>query len=127
MGSTGVTGPCCRGPTGSTGEKGNKGDTGLKGDTGPPGSSGPPAWLLLGNVGTNPSINFLGSIDMTNIIIAAGGNGLNPKIRISTGGQIEPLNTNQSVFIGEGCGHSGANCVFVGYEAGLNNTTGFKT
>ena len=51
-------------------------------------------------------------------------------MRLTQSGQIEVLNTGSSVFVGEGAGNSddlSANQnVFVGYESGFSNTTGFR-
>ncbi|MCB1098557.1 MAG: tail fiber domain-containing protein [Verrucomicrobiae bacterium] len=70
-GDTGATGP--QGTPGAQGPKGDKGDTGAtgpqgpagpqgaKGDQGAPGSAD--AWSRLGNSGTNPINNFIGTND----------------------------------------------------------------
>ena len=83
------------------------------------------AWSLTGNSGTTAGTNFMGTTDnqaidfRTNNII---------KTRFTTKGQIETLNTGQSVFVGEGAGAnddlSNNINVFVGYQAGNTNTTG---
>jgi trimeric autotransporter adhesin len=84
-------------------------------------------WSLTGNAGTTAGTNFVGTADgqafdiRTNNVL---------RTRITTKGQIETYNTGQSVFIGEGAGanddlSNNAN-VFVGYQAGLFNTTGFS-
>ena len=82
-------------------------------------------WTILGNAGTVSGTNFLGTTDnqvldiRTNNIIHT---------RITTKGQIEVLNTGNSVFVGEGAGAaddlSNNNNVLVGYNAGTANTTG---
>src|SRR5437899_4392338 len=84
MGATGPAGP--QGPQGPQGVKGDKGDTGASGPAGPQGPQGligpmgpqgiqgvqgPPgadgvasnAWSLVGNMGTDPSLNFVGTTD----------------------------------------------------------------
>ena len=87
MGATGPAGP--QGPQGPQGVKGDKGDTGATGPTGPQGPQGPigpmgpqgiqglqgpqgppgadgvasNAWSLVGNMGTDPSLNFVGTTD----------------------------------------------------------------
>ncbi|MBI5324902.1 MAG: tail fiber domain-containing protein [Ignavibacteriae bacterium] len=84
-----------------------------------------PGWSLTGNSGTNPTANFVGTTDAQAFVIRTN-NVI--RTRITTKGQIEILNTGNSVFIGDGAGNSddlsnNAN-VFIGYHAGLNNTTG---
>ena len=49
------------GPRGDTGDKGDKGEQGDPGPQGPPGSAD--AWSRLGNAGTSPAVNFLGTTD----------------------------------------------------------------
>jgi hypothetical protein len=102
------------------------GFTGPTGPTGPTGSFSVNAWLLTGNSGTDPSVNFIGTTDNTPVIVATNSNTTLPRIRFTDLGQIEPLNTNRSVFLGESAGavDTGAANVFVGYQAGLANTTG---
>ncbi len=83
------------------------------------------AWDILGNSGTSSGTNFLGTTNnqaldiRTNNII---------RTRITTKGQIETLNTGNSVFVGEGAGDSDDlstnNNVFVGYNSGNANTSG---
>jgi len=83
------------------------------------------AWKLSGNAGSLSGTNFLGTTDnqaldiRTNNVIRA---------RITTKGQIEILNTGQSVFIGQGAGAnddlSTNSNVFIGQLAGNQNTTG---
>ena len=55
------------GPQGLTGAQGVQGERGLTGPRGFPGPAGPPgsadAWGRLGNAGTNPTSNFLGTTD----------------------------------------------------------------
>ena len=82
-------------------------------------------WTLLGNVATTNGTNFIGTTDAqsldfrTNNII---------RTRITQKGQIEVLNTGNSVFIGEGAGTNddltANNNNFIGYYAGNANTTG---
>lgn len=70
-GLTGPTGPA--GPQGEQGEigpvgpSGPPGQPGLAGPVGPIGPAGPPgsldAWSLTGSLGTDPSLNFLGTAD----------------------------------------------------------------
>ena len=73
QGPIGNTGPA--GPTGATGPQGPIGNTGLTGPTGPAGPTGATgpqgptgtfttnAWLILGNAGTTPAVNFVGTTD----------------------------------------------------------------
>ena len=85
-GSTGPTGPS--GATGSTGPAGPTGPSGATGSTGPTGPSGAlNAWALAGNSGTNPSTNFLGTID-------------NQPLNIRTNNQsAASFGTDQSLFL----------------------------
>ncbi len=85
------------------------------------------AWFTTGNTGTVNGTNFLGTLDnqsldiRTNNII---------KTRITTKGQIEVLNTGESIFIGEGAGAAddlGNNRnIFIGQDAGGGNITGSR-
>ena len=82
-------------------------------------------WSLTGNTGTVNGTNFIGTTDnqaldvRTNNII---------RTRITNKGQIETLNTGNSVFVGEGAGESDDlsdnNNVNIGYQAGASNITG---
>nr|WP_294935287.1 tail fiber domain-containing protein [uncultured Flavobacterium sp.] len=82
-------------------------------------------WSLTGNAGTVNGTNFIGTTDnqaldiRTNNVI---------RTRITNKGQIETLNTGQSVFVGEGAGANDdlTNNInaFIGYQAGNANTTG---
>ncbi|MES2836115.1 MAG: tail fiber domain-containing protein [Bacteroidota bacterium] len=82
-------------------------------------------WGLNGNVGTNSSSNFIGTTDEQAFTIRT--NNI-PRTRITTKGQIEVLNTGQSVFIGEEAGLNDdlllRKNVFVGTSAGRSNTSG---
>src|SRR5437899_1645477 len=62
-GATGSTGP--QGPLGPIGPMGPQGIQGLQGPQGPPGADGVAsnAWSLVGNMGTDPSLNFVGTTD----------------------------------------------------------------
>jgi len=67
-GATGPQGPAgVAGPTGTTGAPGPPGPTGAQGPVGPQGPAGSPgsadAWSRTGNAGTDPAINFLGTLD----------------------------------------------------------------
>jgi trimeric autotransporter adhesin len=89
------------------------------------GSSSGDDWALLGNAGTNPATNFIGTTDNQEFSIRTNNT---EKIRLTTKGQIEPVNTGNSVFIGNQAGEnddlSGNENVFVGYFCGRSNTTG---
>ncbi|MBN2728697.1 MAG: tail fiber domain-containing protein [Bacteroidales bacterium] len=85
----------------------------------------PNAWKISGNSGTTNATDFIGTTDAqaldfrTNNVV---------RTRITTKGQVEILNTGQSVFIGE---NAGANDdlvtnrnTFVGYSSGELNNSG---
>jgi hypothetical protein len=77
QGATGATG--LQGPIGLTGSTGATGPQGATGDTGPQGLPGSAdAWSRVGNAGTDPAVNFLGTTDATPLSIrASGGVGIN--------------------------------------------------
>lgn len=85
------------------------------------------AWFTTGNTGTVNGTNFLGTIDNQALDIRT--NNVR-KIRITTKGQIEVLNTGESIFIGEGAGATdnlGSNRnVFVGHNSGTSNSSGTR-
>ena len=89
----------------------------------PAGSS--TAWELLGNGGTMNGTNFVGTTDPQSLDFRTDGI---LRTRITLKGQIETLNTGQSVFLGEGAGAaddlSANGNVFLGYLAGFANTNG---
>src|SRR5258708_16549623 len=62
-GAMGATGPA--GPIGPQGLIGPMGPQGIQGLQGPPGADGVAsnAWSLVGNMGTDPSLNFVGTTD----------------------------------------------------------------
>jgi hypothetical protein len=83
-------------------------------------------WALTGNAGTDPGNNFLGTTDNRPLVIRTDDRA---RVRITTGGQIEVLNSARSVSLGEGAGISQdvnafRNNVFVGYQAGSATETG---
>ncbi len=82
-------------------------------------------WLTTGNSGTTNGTDFIGTIDNLDIDIRTN-NVI--RVRITSQGQIEILNTGKSVFLGEGAGEnddlSDNNNTFIGHEAGNRNTTG---
>ena len=72
-GATGATGTAgtngSTGATGATGATGTAGTNGSNGATGPTGADGAlNAWGLLGNSGTSPSTNFIGTTDNTSLV-----------------------------------------------------------
>jgi trimeric autotransporter adhesin len=69
----------------------------------PSGSGSGDDWALLGNAGTNPTTNFLGTTDNQELSIRTNNT---EKIRLTTKGQIETKNTGHSIFIGEYAGES---------------------
>jgi trimeric autotransporter adhesin len=84
-------------------------------------------WDLLGNAGTNPATNFIGTTDNQELSIRTN----NTEFwRITTRGQIEPRNTGFSIFIGEFAGEnddfSSNYNVGIGYEALISNTSGYQ-
>ena len=84
-----------------------------------------PSWNLTGNSGTVSGTNFIGTTDNQALDIRTNNT---IKVRITAKGQIEVLNTGDSVFIGENAGLnddlSANQNVFIGAEAGRNNTIG---
>lgn len=89
------------------------------------GGQGGKDWGLNGNAGTTAA-NYIGTTDATELHFRT--NNTN-RVRLSTNGQIETLNTGSSVFIGEGAGDSdnltNNRNSFVGYESGFSNTNGY--
>ncbi len=84
-------------------------------------------WGLLGNALTASGTNFLGTT--TNFPLDIKTNNI-LRTRITTKGQIEVFNTGESVFVGEQAGDnddlSANRNVFLGYQAGFTNTTGYN-
>ncbi|MBW2937804.1 tail fiber domain-containing protein [Aureisphaera sp. CAU 1614] len=81
-------------------------------------------WNLAGNAGTDGGTNdFIGTTDA--VPLAFRTNNVD-RVRITTGGQIEVLNTNSSVFLGENSGltNTGLGNVTLGTNAGAATTTG---
>ena len=82
-------------------------------------------WGLSGNSGTTNGSDFIGTTDNQDLDIRSN-NVI--RVRITTQGQIEVLNTGKSVFLGEAAGEnddlSDNNNTFIGYESGNRNTTG---
>jgi len=88
-------------------------------------AAGGSGWELTGNAGTNPSNNFVGTIDSLDLIFRV--NNVE-KLRLKVNGALEPLNCGNSVFVGEGAGVNddliGNESTFVGFYAGNSNTLG---
>jgi hypothetical protein len=83
------------------------------------------AWGTLGTSGTSLGTNFIGTIDNVGIDIRTNNT---IRHRFSTLGQLEFENTGNSVFIGKDAGdlddQTNNRNVFVGNEAGRDNSTG---
>lgn len=135
--------PCCHhckgakgptGATGATGPTGAKGATGATGATGPTGTFVGEAWLTTGNVGTNTSINYIGTNDNTPFLIATNVNDnllSVPSFQFTPQGQIEFINNDQCIFVGIGAGQSnsigpGTDNVAIGYQALYTNESGIS-
>ena len=83
------------------------------------------AWSLNGNAGTDSDNDYIGTTDNEALVF---GTNNTPKLRISTKGQLEPLNTGRSVFLGRFAGQNDDLTdnynVFIGYTSGNATTTG---
>lgn len=83
------------------------------------------AWSLSGNAGTDSDNDYIGTTDNEAFVL---GTNNTPRLRLSTKGQLEPLNTGRSIFLGRLSGQNDDLTdnfnVFVGYESGRNNTSG---
>ena len=88
-------------------------------------SSEKSGWSINGNQGTNSSNDFMGTTDAQDFTLRT--NNIN-RLRVSQKGQLEVLNTGQSVFLGQQAGElddlSNNNNVFIGYRSGYVNLTG---
>lgn len=89
------------------------------------------AWINDGNMQTDPTKNFIGTLDNVAFMISAGTGNLaeHGTTRFTTNGQIEQLGTGNCVFLGEGAGINttigiGTNNTFLGYDTGNTLTTG---
>lgn len=114
------------GPTGPTGQQGIQGANGIQGATGATGVNGAlNAWGLLGNTGTNPTTNFIGTTDNQSLNFRV--NNAN-RMNLDNRGRLELYNDLESVYVGQGAGASGGNfgCVGIGFNA-LNRGTGVNT
>ena len=85
----------------------------------------PNYWNLTGNGTTDPNINFIGTTDNQSLNFKTN-NVL--RLKLTTSGQIETLNSGNSVFLGSGAGeHDNLNYnynVFIGDSVGYFNTSG---
>ena len=125
-GPTGATGAIGEvGPQGVAGTNGTNGTNGVNGATGATGPQGPTgAFFALEDADADTKIQVEESADDDIIRFNLAGT---QRWRM-IGTRLEPTNTGNSVFIGEGAGASddlSSNVnVFVGSNAGLSNTTG---
>ncbi len=91
--------------------------------TSPPAASND--WTILGNAGTTNGTNFIGTTDAQDLDIRTN-NVI--KHRFTQQGQLEFVNTGNSVFIGDQAGENDDlttnRNVFIGYQAASPNTTG---
>jgi hypothetical protein len=82
-------------------------------------------WNISGNSGTSNGTNFIGTTDNQALDFRTNNS---IKARITTKGQIEVLNTGESVFIGQNAGSnddlSNNRNTFIGQNAGTVSTTG---
>ncbi len=89
------------------------------------GNSSGNGWATLGNSSTVPGTNFIGTIDNQALDLRTHDT---IRVRITTKGQIEVLNTGRSVFIGEEAGanddFTNNSNVFLGDSTGYMNTSG---
>ncbi len=81
--------------------------------------SGNPGWTVLGNAGTSPVANFIGTTDAADWVIKTGGSAaLNERIRVLAGGQTVMNNTGLGL---------NTNDVFSVYATGTTNGTTANT
>ena len=91
------------------------------------GSSSGTAWDIQGNSGTNTTSNFLGTTDNVGVVFRT--NNI-ARLRIGLNGELNTLNTGQSVFLGNQAGqnddHDGVNNnnVYIGHTAAQNAVGG---
>lgn len=92
------------------------------------GPSGGEAWGTVGNAGTAGGTSFLGTTDNQPLDFRTNNT---VHHRMTAKGQIEVLNTGQSVFLGQGAGNSddlaNRNNAFLGHSAGTLTTAGYNT
>ena len=92
------------------------------------GSSSGTAWDIQGNSGTNTTSNFIGTTDNVGLVFRTNNSA---KLRIGLNGELNTLNTGQSVFLGNQAGqnddHDGGvnnNNVYIGHTAAQNAVGG---
>ena len=115
-----------KGDTGLVGSKGDPGVQGVPGIQGPPGSAD--AWSRLGNAGTDPNVNFIGTSDGAAVVMRASnqqimrleGQPSGYRIIAGTGNTLSSLSTNSSILGGRGLSIE-ANVPESTIVGGLNN------
>lgn len=89
-------------------------------------------WSTKGNSGTDPTINFLGTLDNQDLTFRTNDT---EHWRISTKGQLESLQNRGAIYIGENAGENDQSSsflfdsnssIFIGKNAGYNNTSGIN-
>jgi len=130
-GSNGVTG--ATGNTGATGPTGVTGAQGSQGVTGPTGADGSlNAWALLGNSGTDPNVNFIGTTDAVGLRFKAFGirsgfleDNNNTAFGVNAAKNLDILSGGSNTVIGSGAGYliyGGNSNTIIGASAGSSIT-----
>jgi hypothetical protein len=109
------------GADGADGADGVDGVDGVDGAVGLTGATGATGWGLAGNLGTTSGTDFIGTTDAQNLEIRTN-NVLHH--RFTQQGQLEFLNTGNSVFIGEG---AGANFTSAQYNTAIGRNALYAT
>ncbi|PSG88418.1 beta strand repeat-containing protein [Aurantibacter aestuarii] len=79
------------------------------------------AWELLGNAGTDDTVNFLGTIDNEELVFKTNNTEF---ARLTTKGQFELSDANSNIFIGKQAGENvtiGRRNIYLGNNAGLSS------
>lgn len=105
--------PGAPGPKGDQGDPGNPGAQGIQGVPGPAGSAD--AWGRLGNSGTDPGVNFIGTTDAAALVLRAGNQsvlrleGQASGVRLIGGrnNAVSALSTNSAILSGRESGIAG--------------------
>ncbi len=89
-------------------------------------SSDSSKWDQTGNVGTNPTINFIGTTDANDLSFRTNNA---PTMLLKQDGSLILYNVNQNTFVGDSVGiatssSTGMRNTFLGYYAGYSNRTG---